>query len=470
MRNIATVFIFMLSAAETLFGQAEYRSVPLIHNWEKYYGRTILFLGLDPANHPSLAAAMDTLDDIYASPISIYLAAKGYGQIADTVRERYRRMEMKGMLGYSSAQNYLEALYILEAPSIHQMLLDYVDSLDSRAGDVPGRIGGIKFGLCLLANLGDYSLYDLFDSLSNAVLNDSLVGRLDSYGLMEEYAKQPGLKDRVYELTRRMLKSKCTPRRSEALRLLHKFRLMPDRQSLYREVAANDLSPVLRTEALRTLVHVYQDQAVIPLYEQILIENGGDMGLFGLLDDVQDLDSPYTLDLLNRLKEKIGNRVFADSNIVSRDSPVRESLESLIAGSTAHRYLVENGWTYGKIISQDIENYVPPKMSDYTAAQSIDSLSSHTTQVFHLNWIGDRNFVRELEHHLENAGKHLAEGDSLEAAKQVETFQDKVDKEYTRTGKSRDKRFVTPEGWKFLYHEAGYIIERLTDVPGKQEG
>ncbi|MBF8296141.1 MAG: Alpha beta-propellor repeat-containing integrin, partial [Bacteroidetes bacterium] len=98
---------------------------------------------------------------------------------------------------------------------------------------------------------------------------------------------------------------------------------------------------------------------------------------------------------------------------------------------------------------------------------SMDTLISVKHRSFNLGWLADANFVKELDNGLDNAQKHLAKGDSVNAYKEVEKFQEKVNKEYEKTGdnqkkgKPRDKRFVTVEGWKFLYYNAQYIMDRL---------
>jgi hypothetical protein len=96
----------------------------------------------------------------------------------------------------------------------------------------------------------------------------------------------------------------------------------------------------------------------------------------------------------------------------------------------------------------------------------IDTLFSYIQQCVSLDWLGDANFVKELDNHLTNAKKHLARQDSLKCAREVEMFQAKINKEYKEAG-NKDNRFVTIEGWKFLYYNAQYIIERLITLPPK---
>lgn len=119
-------------------------------------------------------------------------------------------------------------------------------------------------------------------------------------------------------------------------------------------------------------------------------------------------------------------------------------------------------------IARALTRFTPPNPPSSTPVSVLlDSLISYKHQVFVLGWLGDKNFVNELDNHLENAQNHLARGDSVNCGKEVEKFQEKVQKEYDKTiddqkkNKPRDKRFVTVEGWKFLYYHAQYLLDRL---------
>ncbi len=98
---------------------------------------------------------------------------------------------------------------------------------------------------------------------------------------------------------------------------------------------------------------------------------------------------------------------------------------------------------------------------------TIDDLIAQKHQAYTKGWIGDEHFVKELDNGLENAKKHLAKGDSVNCAKELAKFQEKIQKEYEKTAddqkkkKPRDKRFVTQEGFKLLTGNAQAIIDRL---------
>ncbi|MDI6804814.1 MAG: hypothetical protein QME58_13420, partial [Bacteroidota bacterium] len=93
----------------------------------------------------------------------------------------------------------------------------------------------------------------------------------------------------------------------------------------------------------------------------------------------------------------------------------------------------------------------------------LDTLISTKLQVAGYNWLGDNNFITELDGYLTSARNFLVGGDSLSCAYQIFTFQKKVDEEY-RDSLDGDTRYINREGWKFLYYTAEYILERLPGV------
>jgi len=80
---------------------------------------------------------------------------------------------------------------------------------------------------------------------------------------------------------------------------------------------------------------------------------------------------------------------------------------------------------------------------------------------YSLAWIGDKNFVNELQNGLNNARKHLSKSDFTNCSKEIRTFQDKLKKEYDKKSTAKDKRFVSTEGYPYLYNNAQYIVDRI---------
>jgi len=115
-----------------------------------------------------------------------------------------------------------------------------------------------------------------------------------------------------------------------------------------------------------------------------------------------------------------------------------------------------------------MEQFIPDTPSVSISINTLlDSVSYYIQQSKNYQWLADASFSKELSNHLDNARNHLFKSDTINCSKEVVVFQDKVNKEYLKTidnekkNKPRDKRFVTVEGWKFLYYNAQYIIDRL---------
>jgi len=104
----------------------------------------------------------------------------------------------------------------------------------------------------------------------------------------------------------------------------------------------------------------------------------------------------------------------------------------------------------------------PP--SNIKSKMLLDSLTNSLPQLLNYNWIGNQNFVSELNEYLANAQNKLNTGDSINCARQIRIFQQLVDQEY-RDSLNNNGKFVTVEGWKFLYYNAQYILDRSPQIP-----
>ena len=92
----------------------------------------------------------------------------------------------------------------------------------------------------------------------------------------------------------------------------------------------------------------------------------------------------------------------------------------------------------------------------------LNNLYNYVDSVYNYTWLGDLTFSNEIKNILTTAKTNLQNGDSLACRVQVKTFQDLVDNVY-KDSLNSDPRFVTIEGWKFLYWNAQYILDRLPE-------
>jgi len=98
----------------------------------------------------------------------------------------------------------------------------------------------------------------------------------------------------------------------------------------------------------------------------------------------------------------------------------------------------------------------------------LDNLNNYLDSVSVYGWFGELSFSNTLKSILGTAKTNLQNGDSIACAIDVKSFQDNIDYVY-KDSLNIDPRFVTLEGWKFLYWNAQYILDRLPEIPSATE-
>jgi hypothetical protein len=93
----------------------------------------------------------------------------------------------------------------------------------------------------------------------------------------------------------------------------------------------------------------------------------------------------------------------------------------------------------------------------------IGYLDSTVTRVHDSLWVTNETFVTYLDSNLIAARNYIVAGDSNNCARQIKLFQQKVDSAYKDS--LNPNRHVTIEGWKYLYYNAQYILDRLPTPP-----
>ena len=118
-----------------------------------------------------------------------------------------------------------------------------------------------------------------------------------------------------------------------------------------------------------------------------------------------------------------------------------------------------------ELMSYLIQFFIPPELdSSLTTNDKLNKLIELVDTVYTYTWLGDLNFSNELKNILTTAKTDIQNGDSLACSVQVKSFHDLVDNVY-KDSLNSDPRFVTIEGWKFLYWNAQYILDRLPEPP-----
>lgn len=104
----------------------------------------------------------------------------------------------------------------------------------------------------------------------------------------------------------------------------------------------------------------------------------------------------------------------------------------------------------------------PP--ADASSQTLIDGLGALVDTMADFTWIADSQYQLWLLGLIDSISNSFANGDSLNAVRGVKYFQQSIDYEY-RDSLDGNNRNVNREGWKFLYYNAQYILDRLPTIP-----
>jgi hypothetical protein len=151
------------------------------------------------------------------------------------------------------------------------------------------------------------------------------------------------------------------------------------------------------------------------------------------------------------------NKLLTDYNTPSNYKFILDNYKTSVGMDQVAKY----DWLFQSDRAIPFKDY--DLVSDY-----LDFVSSLCDTLPVYTWLGDLQFKDELKSTLQSAKTNLQNGDSLACAVQVKSFQDNVDNVYADS-LNTDPRFVTIAGWKFLYWNAQYILDRLQKVEATKE-
>ena len=125
----------------------------------------------------------------------------------------------------------------------------------------------------------------------------------------------------------------------------------------------------------------------------------------------------------------------------------------------------ETSYLIKVLLIKNIMEFIPQRIDTNSYIEdNLNFLNNLIDSVQYFNWLGDITFSNELKTILTTAKTNLQNGDSLACRVQIKAFQELVDNVY-KDSLNTDPRFVTIEGWKFLYWNAQYILDRLPEIP-----
>jgi hypothetical protein len=390
-------------------------------------GQMLSGFGVDTTSIDSVAQALELGWGPVSSYAALFLAEKGRNDYIPIIRGHF----LSDSLYTGDRFDHLRALSILNAPDFTPLAYRFIDSIYAKLLRGEAEDFEVTCGLLatdLLLDHGDYSrfpfVHGVFLSSGGPELTAPQLLRFAVHG------NEP-VKSQAYNMIHNLVSlypSFSFP--TTLLDGLDSLRDKPQTFSILMTVASNDTDVWAWRSALSILAVRYSTNRDV--YHLVTTK----------LNSVPpDTISPQILiDLLKLFPFPDVLQTLKDVSNLSSDPFKRDWAR----------------WAYN--------DYVPP-LSDSSRGitELIDSLTNSLQQVSAFGWLGDNSFVGELDAHLQNAKTYLNSSDSLTCARQVRLFQQTVDDEY-RDSLDGDNRFVTLEGWKFLYYNAQYILDRLPSI------
>jgi hypothetical protein len=386
---------------------------------------TLTLFKIDTTDISTLRHIADSSNNRMSIVALLFLAERGYYDIIPTLKERYYQNNRSY---FGDAIDCLVALNALHDSDTYAMTQNLVDSM--LVYYIQNDTVLIDFwidAIGLLQLYKDYSRYELIVSLVDRKqrFGDRLLWTLDGFGESPEY------RSAVYNRLIQFLNDSSEDYRRTAIRCLVRYDDFQNLDSLLSEAAISNQSTFVRWTAIGTLLRRYDEDYTVIRACELNAKTTRDTMLFeDCIYSLRSIPSPYALAALKNI-----------STYLPVDGQFHDDV---------------NAW---------IASYVPPSnYNDSNFVGILDSLMEYKHQLNDIGWLSDQTFVSELDSNLTTARHYFVQGDSNNCARQIKLFQQKVDEEY-RDSLDGDNKIVTIEGWKFLYYNAQYILDRLPSPP-----
>ena len=368
---------------------------------------------------------------------ALFLAERGERGAIELIKQKYQQ-EKEFTRG---ALQYLKALHMLNASSTETLLISFADSVyqNISTGNAARSDYFVYQELTkMLIEKNNYSQFprviEQLKSSNNVENRDILLNLLPTFFKIEE------LRDEIIETLQFVLQNySCSDDLFYVVNITCAFPESEKLQEALKKVALEASSQEIRWWALVRLQGTYNDQSLLDLALNNLENTSSSGEIDKYLSIITSEYTPRSLLLIENLKDN------SSSNLV------REKAEEVY-----NNYW----WLYFEPVG---------KAFNYSLPQTLDSLHAHTQTVASYSWLGDQGFVKELTNRLENASRHLARGDSANAAKQITNYQDRLQQVYEQNGQNNNPRFVTEDGYKFLFKNAEYILIQLPQHPSNPD-
>ena len=217
--------------------------------------------------------------------------------------------------------------------------------------------------------------------------------------------------------------------------------------------------------------HLYRYFAIMELYEIYGIEILPLVKQIFLVESQSSSRAVILENILSKINNSQMNDFLKNQALVDTSNYIKNNILEILLnkyGSPVdYQFVSENlrnlPTIYNNVLKHYVKGFKPFIKNDSKSLRSlIDSLYSYGNQCASFNWLGDHNFSFQLQSTLSEAQQKLASNDSLGTAVKIKQYQSLINQAYKDSAAGR---FVTADGYKFLYYYPQYILERLPKLP-----
>lgn len=393
-------------------------------------------LGVDTTQIDSVFEALKKSKMLKSQYAALFLAEHGERDAVELIKKKVEqeRSFPRAVL------RYLKALDRLNADSTDAQFLSLANSLYQDISDRKATRSDYytyKNLTEILISKNDYSQFPRITGKLQS--NNRIPHSLTFLHLLSDFFEVESFRDEIINTLQFILQNYSTS--TDLLVAVNYTCVFPESirlQQALKKVAAEAPSFNVRQQALIRLRDTFKDAEVMDLALHNLKETSDPHEVRSYFSLINAQHTPRSLFLITKLKD--------------------ESINNVVQERAADMYS-DYWWLYFEPYS---------KVFDYSLSQSIDSLKAYTHDISSYDWLGDKDFVKELTKPLDNAGNYLARGDSSNTARQLISYKELLQKEYEQNPQNTNHRFVTENGYKFLSKNADYLMTLLPqNLPNK---
>jgi|WetSurMetagenome_2_1015567.scaffolds.fasta_scaffold04551_3 hypothetical protein len=224
--------------------------------------------------------------------------------------------------------------------------------------------------------------------------------------------------------------------------------------NVLRNLALADYRSGNRITAIDLLTDI-NDEEIVNIITQASINDPDKMNRYLAREILKKINYELYLDLLkSALETETEYRLFIYDGLLRSGRP--SVYKYVVDIYKSNQYPADSG-----IIEEELANQwlLRPKEEE-TLTILLDSISSFLNQLNSFGWIGNQNFVQQLNTYIVSGKNYYQSNDTISSANQMKLFSVEIDKEL-RDSTDLVNKFVNQDAWNFLYPQALFIQQKI---------